>query len=392
MKTFMFPGQGSQKKGMGGELFDSFSHYTEKADAILGYSIKELILENPREELGLTQFTQPALYVVNALSYYQALETGDKPDYLMGHSLGEFNALLAAECFSFESGLKLVKKRGELMSKVSGGGMAAIVNASKDEIEKILADNGLDQIDLANFNTGSQIVISGMQDQIEQAQQHFQQGMMQFHLLKTSGAFHSRHMAPSQKSFANYLRKFKLAPPKIPVIANVTGKPYTDETVLKNLAAQIASSVLWTDSVNTLLDIASKEQTEMEFVEIGHGKVLTGMWRKIKRELAQAAKQNDQADQKAPEPAAPVVDNVDKAPAVAAATNNDDKPQAFVDAEQLVKDWNSKNDIGTKVKSSKGEYDDLQTRTKAIVLFGHRAAVYMKDYNGYFDLTELTAV
>ena len=383
MKTFMFPGQGSQKKGMGADLFDRFPEYTAKADEILGYSIKELCLEDPREELGLTQFTQPALYVVNALSYYQAIAEGNKPDYLMGHSLGEFNALLAAECFTFESGLKLVKKRGELMGKVSGGGMAAIVNASKSEIEKILADNGLDQIDLANFNTSSQIVISGMKDQIEQAQQYFQEGLMQFHMLKTSGAFHSRHMAPSQKTFANYLRKFKIAGPKVPVVANVTGQLYTQENVLDNLSAQIASSVLWTDSVNTLLDIAEKAGEEMEFVEIGHGNVLTGMWRKIKRELAKAAKDGA----KAPETKAPQTAPVAQA---AAPANGGGKPKAFVDAEQLVQQWNSKHPVGTQVKSSQGDYGQLETRTEAIVLFGHRAAVYMKDYNGYFDLNELT--
>ena len=112
MKQYVFPGQGSQAKGMGGELFDKYAELTKKADAILGYSIKELCLEDPRRELNKTQFTQPALFVVNALSYYDKIETtGEKPDFLAGHSLGEFNALLAAECFDFEAGLKIVKKR-----------------------------------------------------------------------------------------------------------------------------------------------------------------------------------------------------------------------------------------------------------------------------------------
>src|SRR5690606_35248979 len=144
----MFPGQGSQSKGMGGMLFDEFQELTEKADKILGYSIKELCLEDSGKELGQTQFTQPALYVVNALSYFKKIkETGQKPDFVAGHSLGEFNALLAAECFDFEAGLKLVKKRGELMSEAGGGGMAAIINAGKEEIESILEKNGLTGID-----------------------------------------------------------------------------------------------------------------------------------------------------------------------------------------------------------------------------------------------------
>ena len=116
MKAYMFPGQGSQAKGMGGTLFDEFSELTQQANEILGYSVKELCLDNPKRELNKTQYTQPALYVVNALSYYKKIqETGQTPDYLAGHSLGEFNALLAAECFDFATGLKLVQKRGELM-------------------------------------------------------------------------------------------------------------------------------------------------------------------------------------------------------------------------------------------------------------------------------------
>ena len=128
MKTYIFPGQGSQAKGMGGDLFNEFKELTDTADKVLGYSIKELCLEDPRSELNKTQFTQPALFVVNALTYYKRIqETGKKPDYVAGHSLGELNALLAAECFSFEQGLKIVKKRGELMSEAPSGGMAAIL-------------------------------------------------------------------------------------------------------------------------------------------------------------------------------------------------------------------------------------------------------------------------
>ena len=162
MKTYMFPGQGSQARGMGGSLFDEFPELTDKADKILGYSIKELCLEDPRKELKNTQFTQPALYVVNALSYYKRIqETGETPDYVAGHSLGEFNALLAAECFDFETGLKLVKKRGELMSQATDGAMAAILNANREQVETLLKENGFKNVDIANYNAPLQIVISG---------------------------------------------------------------------------------------------------------------------------------------------------------------------------------------------------------------------------------------
>src|SRR5881394_3655310 len=148
MATHVFPGQGSQQKGMGRDLFDRFPDRLAVADKVLGYSIKELCLDDPRGVLGETQYTQPALFVVNALTYFHTVEsTGKRPCYVAGHSLGEYNALLAAEVIDFETGLLLVKKRGELMSKVKGGGMAAIVGLSESQIGSILAENGFTGID-----------------------------------------------------------------------------------------------------------------------------------------------------------------------------------------------------------------------------------------------------
>ena len=123
----LFPGQGSQTAGMGLELFDRFSDWTAEADAVLGYSIRELCVDDPGAQLGQTEFTQPALYVVNATTYRARVESGRPlPAALAGHSLGEFNALLAAECFDFATGLQLVRKRGEVMGQVTGGGRAAV--------------------------------------------------------------------------------------------------------------------------------------------------------------------------------------------------------------------------------------------------------------------------
>ena len=144
MLTWVFPGQGSQKKGMGGSLFDDYAALTANAEDILGYSVKKLCLEDPDQQLNQTRFTQPALYIVNALSWLQKREEiGQEPDFLAGHSLGEYNALLAAGGVDFETGLKLVKKRGELMSLASGGAMAAVLNASEDRILDILDRKGL---------------------------------------------------------------------------------------------------------------------------------------------------------------------------------------------------------------------------------------------------------
>ena len=387
MKTFMFPGQGSQSKGMGENLFDEFKEFTEKADRILGYSIKELCLEDPDKKLGQTQFTQPALYVVNALSYYKKTgQSENKPDFVVGHSLGEFNALLAAECFDFEAGLKLVKKRGELMSQATGGGMAAILNATKEEIQAILIENGLTNIDLVNFNTPSQIVISGLKDEIVRAQPFFQKGKMIFHPLNTSGAFHSRFMHPAKEKFEVYLKKFKLSDLKIPVISNVTARPYQNDEILEKLASQISSPVKWCESIQYLMGLG-----DMEFEEVGHGQVLDNLVRKIQKEIpvslgkdkqskvsAEAVVEKDSQKQKNE------MNNQEKVEV------SEKEEVESLSAKEKVDAWNENHPVGTRVKSSTMEYDDLETRTEAVVLFGHRAAVYMKGYNGYFDLDEIS--
>ncbi len=370
MKAYMFPGQGSQVKGMGGKLFDEFQSLTDNASEILGYSIKELCLEDPKKVLNQTQYTQPALYVVNALSYFKkTAEAGKMPDYVLGHSLGEYNALLAAEVYSFEDGLRLVKKRGELMSQATGGGMAAIVNSNEAEIRQKLQDNGLHNVDLANFNSPSQIVISGLKEEIEQAQHVFQQGNTLFYPLNTSGAFHSRFMLAARDEFANFLQQFTLSAPKIPVIANVTARPYDDNELAMILANQINHSVRWSDSIHYLMTVG-----EITFEEVGHGDVLTKMVQRIRRELKNVP--------------LPSVAKQEQLQTLVSAN----EPDSFKQARERVASWNLQHPIGTKVKSLTSDYPELETRTEAMVLFGHRAVVYMKSYNGYFSLDEVLPV
>ncbi|MNH84604.1 Polyketide biosynthesis protein PksE [compost metagenome] len=279
MLTYIFPGQGSQFKGMGSNLFDAFKDLTAKADDVLGYSIKQFCTEDIHSQLNQTQFTQPALFVINAFTYLsQIRETGKKPDFVAGHSLGEYNALFAAGAFDFETGLRLVKKRGELMGLVTGGGMAAVVGLQKEQVAKVLEANGLDGIDVANYNTPSQIVISGRSAEIEKAKSIFEAttGVEMFAILKVSGAFHSRYMSEAQKEFERYLASFHFLPLSIPVISNIDARPYENEKLRETLAKQISSPVRWVESVRYLL-----KQGEMQFEEIGPGRVLTGMIQKI---------------------------------------------------------------------------------------------------------------
>lgn len=364
MKIYMFPGQGSQFKGMGGSLFDEFSDYSDRADAILGYSVKTLCLEDPRQELGNTQFTQPALYVVNALSYFKKQkELGVDPDFLIGHSLGEFNALMAAGCFDFETGLRLVQRRGMLMSRMSRGGMAAVLNLSKEDIEHTLLSNGLTRLYLANYNTPSQIVISGAQDEIERAQLLFHDDKVRYFPLATGGAFHSPLMQEAMVQFGQYLEGVAVAQPRIPVIANVTSRPYPADDLVGILSRQIGSTVLWCGSVQYLLALASRRGADASFEELGPGDVLTRLVQAIRTQT----------------PAA-LLDSLveDVRPAVTQQT-----------ALQKVEAWNRRFPPGTRIRSSVVAGQTLETSSEAVVLFDHRAAVYLKGYNGYFDLDEL---
>lgn len=304
MTTFVFPGQGSQQKGMGGELFDQFAEITAKADEILGYSIRELCLNDPHRQLSQTQYTQPALYTVNALSYLKRVqEMGRKPDYVAGHSLGEYNALFAAGVFDFETGLELVKKRGELMSQATGGGMAAIIGMSAEKIEEILRANNIDTIDIANFNAPTQTVIAGQKSEIERTARFFQQPGVMYFPLNVSGAFHSRYMEPSRQEFERFIDRSSFLPPTIPVISNVHARPYREAEAKKNLVEQITHPVKWVETVRYLMG-----KGEMEFLETGPGDVLTKLVHKIRVEAKPLLVPDEQETVRKPEAAPPAAD------------------------------------------------------------------------------------
>ncbi|MBM2623752.1 ACP S-malonyltransferase [Actinoplanes sp. LDG1-06] len=286
MIAYVFPGQGSQSVGMGADLFDEFAEITAEADQILGCSVAELCTEDPQGRLGQTEFTQPALYVVNALSYLSRVSgAGRAPDFVAGHSLGEYSALFAAGAFTFGDGLRLVARRGELMATVRDGGMAAVLGITADAVADALSGAGLDAIDLANLNTTTQVVLAGHRDDIERAGPILKAaGARGYTILKVSGAFHSRYMRPVADAFAEALADVPMSRPRIPVIANVTARPYPSEgDVTSLLARQMTSPVRWTETVQYLLT-AGVDEIE----QAGPGKVLTNLVRAVRRETVPA--------------------------------------------------------------------------------------------------------
>ena len=288
MIAFLFPGQGSQRRGVGQGLFDEVREYgwiEKDVDSIVGYSLRELCLEDVENRLRETQFTQPCLYVVNALYYYKALRQGMRPAYVEGHSLGEYNALLAGGVFDFLTGLRLVKKRGELMSQARNGGMGAIVGLSPEMIAKILEDNGLTEVDIANYNGPGQTVISGSVNDINRAAPIFEKAGAHLYMpLPVSAAFHSRYMADAAQAFAEFLAPMTFSAPRTPVISNVTAQPYptanASEGVKTLLTKQIDHPVQWTQCVRFLFG-----QGVTQFNEIGPGNVLTQTITKIQPEF-----------------------------------------------------------------------------------------------------------
>jgi len=264
---------------MGKELFDAYSTLTRRASEILGYDLVRLCVEDPDKQLDQTQYTQPALYVVNALGYLQKRDAGEaRGDFFAGHSLGEYNALLAAEAFDFEAGLRLVQRRGELMGRAAGGTMAAVIGVEAPRLAALLAEAGLESIDLANYNTPRQTVIAGPKEDIARARRVLteQKEKIRFIPLSVSAPFHSRYMAEVRREFAAFVQGFSFARLTAPVIANATAQPYEDHRIAELLCEQIAAPVRWTDSIRYLL-----ARGAVMFEEI-HAQSLTRMVREIR--------------------------------------------------------------------------------------------------------------
>ncbi|WP_226643965.1 ACP S-malonyltransferase [Mesobacillus subterraneus] len=286
--AFLFPGQGSQTVGMGQALANaeqSVSETFKKADEVLGESLSTLIFEGPQEKLTLTTNAQPALLTTSIaiLNYFSKF--GIRPDYTAGHSLGEYSALVASEAISFEDAVYAVRKRGELMEEAVPNGegtMAAVLGIDRhkliDVTETVTA--GGNPVQLANLNCPGQIVISGSKLGVEEASVKAKEaGAKRVIPLDVSGPFHSSLMKPAAEKFESILENIEIKNAVVPVIGNVTAEPMTDASEFKKrLVEQLYSPVLWEDSVAKMLELGVDT-----FIEIGPGKVLSGLVKKVDR-------------------------------------------------------------------------------------------------------------
>lgn len=285
MQAFLFPGQGSQRKGMGAELFPKYPDYVKTADAILGYSIAELCVSDAENRLNLTAYTQPAIFVVSVLTYLDGLAATGRPDFVAGHSIGEYAALFVADVFDFATGLRIVQKRAELMSRAHGGGLAAIIGLSLEEVEARIKASGLAGIEIANINSPAQIVIGAPTETIQQFAKFCEGQSGRVVVLRVSGAFHTSYMREAQAAFGEFLATVAFNTPSIPVISNYTAGLHDRDAIATNLANHLANPVRWTACIERL--VLSGVDT---FTEVG-SKILTPMVNDIREQLAQRPQQ-----------------------------------------------------------------------------------------------------
>lgn len=285
MKTaYVFPGQGAQFSGMGVDLYENSDlarQLFEKANDILGFDITEIMFKGTDDELTQTKVTQPAIFIHSVI---MAKTLDDfQPDMVAGHSLGEFSALTAAGALSFEDGLRLVSQRAMAMQKAceqQPSTMAAIVGGTTEDVEEACAS--VDDIVVpANFNSPGQIAISGTVSGVEKASALLKDKVKLIVPLKVGGAFHSPLMEPARVELAETINKTEIHSPICPVYQNVDAQPHTDPFEIKcNLIAQLTSPVCWTQSVQRMLTDGAEE-----FIELGPGKVLTGLIKRIRKAM-----------------------------------------------------------------------------------------------------------
>ncbi len=281
--AFLFPGQGSQSVGMGKDLCESFESANmvfKTADEVLGKSISRICFEGPEEDLKQTVNTQPAIVTTSiaALEAFRS-ELNITPDFVAGHSLGEYCAMYTAGVMNLQTTLKAIQKRAELMGQTKGGSMAAILNASEEQLKAGLEEGSkVGYVDVANYNSPAQVVITGDSDAVKAAGDYMlANGVRRVVPLAVSGAFHSKFMEGAGKEFAGFVSNLELNDAKLPVITNVDAQMTTKANDFREkMPKQISSSVHWTQTIQKMV-----EEGVDTFVEIGPGKVLAGLNKKI---------------------------------------------------------------------------------------------------------------
>ena len=290
--AFLFPGQGSQYPGMGRELSEKFAvarRTLEEADQALRFSLSGLCLEGPAEHLQLTANTQPAILACSVAAYRVLREAGITPSYVAGHSLGEYSALVAAGSIGFADALRIVRHRGQYMQEAvpaGTGAMAALLGLTREQVGELCrnAANG-EVASPANFNTPGQIVVAGNAGAIQRVMERaLASGAKWAILLPVSAPFHCSLMQPAQQRLAPELESLPFAGLAFPLVNNVRAEEVrTGQQARQGLIDQIPSPVLWEESVRRLLSLGTEQ-----FVEVGPGRVLTGMLRQMDRKVPAA--------------------------------------------------------------------------------------------------------